>query len=223
MEDKEFICVWNDSLKDSIKEFTKEFREITSEDDKEGIYTFFFSRFSLEEHKLVTDVLYSFIFQNTFLFLWPYSNSMVLDLDDMLNVTDGINAHVDNNIMGEICETPNIDYIGDIVSSRGHGFGVFTLNEMSGKILGIQLYEEIFENHVIDMEDVIVSNDDIIEVSLEYLNYKIENLQEIVDKSIDEDEADPRLVENPYADRFYDKDDAPQPLNTKRMLGDSNI
>ena len=68
MEDKSFFCVWNDSLKESKEEFSKKFIEITSNDDKEGLYTFFFSRFSIDEHKLATDVLYINIYKETVLF-----------------------------------------------------------------------------------------------------------------------------------------------------------
>ena len=92
MIDKEFICIWNDSLEESKKEFSKEFIEITSKDDKEGVHTFFFSRFSLESYKLVTDVLYSIIYEKTVLFFWPSSNSLVIELDENLDVVAVVNV-----------------------------------------------------------------------------------------------------------------------------------
>lgn len=223
MKDKGFICIWNDSLEDSRKEFSKEFLDITSKDDKEGIYTFFFSRFSLNDHKVSTDVLYVNVYENTFLFFWPLSNSLIVDLDDQLNVTDALNIHPDKNIMSELIESNNIISLGLVVSKMGHLYEGYTLKDNRGRDLGIKIFDELYLSHKMDIDSIKVSDDDIIDMTMEYLDVKIEEYQSVVDKSIDEDEADVRLNENPYGNRFWDKDDIPRPMEVKRGLGDTNV
>ena len=222
MEFKEYICIWNNSLEESKKEFVKEFLNITSTDKKEGIYTFLFTRLSVESNSLVTDVLYAYIFNKSVILLWPYSNSLIIELDNELNAIDAIYKPVDNNIMGELIET-QIELVGILTTIRCHLLATFVLKEPIANNLGKEIYNKLCKHDFLDIEKSLIDEEVLIDLSIKCLNNNIDEYMKIVNNSINNDHADARLIENPYADRFYNKDDVAQPLSDAKRLGDNNV
>jgi len=220
MRDRGFVCIWNDSVEEAVKEFINFNLNLT--EDKEGAYTFLFCRY--EEYRLVTDVLYASVYKNTVLFFWAINNSLVLELDEHLNVIDGTGiTREETTVMHTLFDKPNIVHLDELITTRGNCFEVFTLKETESKEAGEYLYTKLFKSRLVDPDKLIIRDEDLIDISLKYLKHRIETFDDIVDEAIEKDEDDPRLTENPMANRYYDKDDMPQPLKEKRMLGDNNV
>ena len=217
MRDHEIICSWNNSLKDSIDEFIGEFKELTSQENKEGFYTFFFSRY--DNYKIITEVIYVIVYKDTALFFWPFL-SMVLELDNELKIVDGSVLNIDNNIMNALRETPNLEFLGFMPNDMGNCFDIFTLKDEKPKEIGTKIFKE----GMINMNNIRVDETDFIDTSLQYLDYVIENFGNVVNKAMLQDEDDLQLNENPYADMYYNRDALQEILQrNKRALNEKAL
>jgi hypothetical protein len=214
MNDHGFFTIWNNSLDESRKEFVNKFVELTSSENKEGLYTFIFSRY--DDFKTITETLYSIVYKDTAFFLWSPDN-LVLYLDTELGVIDSKSIDLNISIIDKIIETPNLEYLGFLVDGIGKGFHTFTLKEQYAYELG----KELFDDHLINIENITISESDLIDLTLEHLDFVTEHFQEIVVKAIEKDEYDPRIVENPFANAYFDKDEIPQMTEEKRTLNEN--
>jgi hypothetical protein len=217
-----YIPIWEDSLVEARDKFIKLFVELTESPDREGIYAFVFCRYS--EFQLITDVIYSVVYDSTALFFSGVTSSLVLDLDDKLNIIKTANViEYEKTIMSVLFDSPNIEYLGEFPGINGLMYDAFTLKEEASLEVGKNLFENIYKNHIICIDKILVPEEDIADITIDYLKLRKEKFEEIVDKSIISDEEDPRLVENPLAYRFYDKDDLPQVVTIPQKIGDENV
>lgn len=217
-----YEVIWGDSLVESRDEFIKLFVELTESPDREGIYSFIFCRYS--EYQLITDVIYSVVYNSTALFFSGVTSSLVLDLDNKLNITKTANfIEHEKTIMSVIFDSPNVEYLGEFPGINGLMYDAFTLKEEVSLEAGKKLFENIYINHLISIDSFLVPEQDIADITLDYLKHRIETFDEIVEKSLKSDEEDPRLVENPFSNRFYDKDDVPTAMTVPRKIGDENV
>lgn len=221
MIDHEIICIWNDSLQESRDEFIKEFVDLTSFQDREGLYTFVFSRYF--EYRVITEVLYSVVYKNTAIFLWPTSNSFVVDVDEKLNVLGGDYLTFKQDVYTEIGKSPNIDYLSTIVSPMGNVFEAFTLKEPLANKYGKEIFENVFKQGYFNLDSIYITDDYMVELSLNYLEERILKFHDQVDKAIDTDDENAQLSENPYANRYYDRGETDNMAEFKRALTDQDV
>lgn len=214
MKDKGFIGIWNNDIKDSEKEFRKEFLSVTSESDKEGFYTFLFSRY--DDYKIITEVLYAAVYWDTVLFFSP-PLAFITSLDSDLNVKGGDYAEMkDSRIVDGVVDSKNIEYIGSTVTIFGDMYETYTLLEDGANEKG----RKLFENGIFNLENMKVSDDEIVEMSLNFLEYQIEKFQDSADSASEDTTVE--LNDNPLANRFYDKEEVVM-RQEKKPLGDLNV
>jgi len=223
MIDRGFTCIWNNSLVEAEQDFRGDFIETTSRENKEGLHTYFFSRY--DNYKLITEVLYTVVYHDTVLFLWS-SFGLILELDTELHVTNGKFIRITDSIIDKISDKKNVEYLGVSTNCYGESFDTFTLKEPRANEHGRYL----FDNELVEIEHIAVSDAEFIDMSMNCLEDQIEFFQDEVDRAIakeargEVDEMSVELNENPLANEYYDKNEVFQMVqDNKRNLGDNDV
>lgn len=221
MIDHDIIAFFNDDPVELKKEFKTEFNQLT-EDGKEGLYTFIFS--SYYEYTINTEIVYCMIFDDTALFfVTPYSTQLTLSND--LMVTGG-----DVTPSGNLFETlfaegsdSDVVHIGECCNSYGFAYGIYAFSYK--KALNVAI--DKVNNELYNAELLFIDDQDMIDISMDYLEIRIKRFEAQVETSFELEEAVAGLDENPYSNRFYDDDGRHAarhaPLITPRKLGDDNV
>lgn len=221
MIDNEIIAFYNDDPVELKKEFKEEFNRLTV-DGNNGLYTFMFS--SYYEYVINTEIVYCIIFDDTALFfVTPYSTQ--LTLDNNLMVTGG-----DVTPSGNVFETmfaegeeSDVVHIGECCNSKGFAYGIYAFSYKKALAAAINRVN----NELYDPEMLYIDDQDMIDISMDYLEHRIERFHQQVERSFELEEAVAGLDENPYSNDFYDDDGRRAvrnaPLTKARPLGDSNV
>jgi len=201
-------CIFNSSIEESIKLFKEEILRISAESKKTNrneIHNFAFCRYN--DYKVITEQMYVLVYPNTILFLWsPAALALFLDKQlqiDTENSGDRGELQPEDSIIGKFQELPNIHYVGSVFNMKGELFEAFTINDTIPKKNAIRL----FENDLLDIDNISPDIDDIIHVSMEFLNFQIEKFMLQIEDSVNsEDAPHPSIDENPFANLYYDHD-----------------
>lgn len=212
---------YNDDMVALKTEFKNEFNRLTTEGD-EGVYPFIFS--SYHEYVINTEIVFCIIYDETALFfVTPYA--MQLTLNNNLMVSGG-----DVTPSGNIFETmfaegdeSDVVHIGECCNSKGFAYGIYAFSYKKALQCAINKVES--ENY--DAELLVIDDQDLIDISMDYLEHRIERFQQQIDRSFELEEAVAGLDENPYSNEFYDDDGRRRaksaPLIQARKLGDDNV
>jgi hypothetical protein len=221
MIDHNIISFYNDDPVDLKKEFKDEFNRLT-EDGDEGLYTFLFS--SYHEYTVNTEIVFCVIYEDTALFyVTPYS--VQLNLDTNLMVTGGEvtpNGNLFETMFAE-GEKSDVVHIGECCNSSGYVYGIYAFSYDKALKSAIAKVESERYNP----EILVIDDQDMIDVSMDYLEQRIERFKEQVERSFELEEAVAGLDENPYSNEYYDDDGRRRarsgPMDSSRTLGDSNV
>jgi hypothetical protein len=200
-------------------EFKNEFNRL-SVDGEEGLYTFFFS--SYHEYVINTEIIFCIIYDNTALFfVTPYS--MQLTLDNNLMVSGGDVTPTGNTFEKLFAEGDNSDviHIGECCNSKGFSYGIYSFSYKKALKDAINKVE----SEIYDAEILVIDDQDMIDISMDYLEHRIERFQQQIQRSFELEEAVAGLAENPYSNQFYDDDRHRAnsvPMIRPRKLGDDN-
>lgn len=222
---REINCIFNNSIEESIKEFKEEVIRISADSKNKNVnevYSFSFSRY--DDYKVITEKIYVLVYPYTIIFLWS-PVALALFLDDQLQVNDGDSGELkaEDSILGKFDALPNIHYMGSIFNMRGELFEAFTIEDEIPQ----KNAENLFKNRLLKIDDISPEEDDIIHVSMEFLNYQIEKFKTQIEASLSsEDEPLPSIEENPFANEYYDRDILPRedkkPLGEPKPIGDGD-
>lgn len=214
---RDINCIFHNSIEESIKIFKEEIINISADSknkNRNEIYNFAFCRY--DDYKIKTEQMYVLVYPDTILFLWS-PVALALFLSDQLLVNNGDRGELqpEDSIISKFQELPNIHYIGSVFNMKGELFEAFTINDEIPKANAIRL----FENDLLDVDEISPDIDDIIYVSMEYLNYQTEKFKAQIEDSIGSEDAPvPSIEENPFANQYYDHDILP--IENKRKLGE---
>jgi len=223
---QEITCVFHNSIEETIKIFKEEIMQISADSknkNRNEIYSFAFCRY--DDYKVITKKMYVLVYPYTIIFLWS-PVALALFLNDTLQVDGGDSGEleVQDSLIGNFNNLPNIHYLGSIFNMKGELFEAFTINDDIPKENAISL----FENRLLDTDGVSPSDDDIIHVSMEFLKYQIEKFKLQIETSVSsEDGPVPSIEENPFANDYYDHDILPvedkRPLGERKSFGDPDV
>lgn len=220
MINRGITAFYGDDLLELKNEFKEEFNSLTDSQD-EGLYTFMFS--SYHEYIITTEIVYCMVYEKTALFfVTPYA--MQVRLDNNLMVTGG-----DVNPVGETFEALFIDgdkssliHIGECCNSKGYTYGIYAFDYTDALNSAI----EKVNNGDYSCEALVINDDLLLDVSIDYLDIRIQKFQEQVERSQELEEPIAGLDENPYANAYYDNEGKAiqnRPLNQSERLGDHNV
>jgi len=220
MIDRGIIAFYNDDMVELRQEFKDEFNRLT-EKNEEGLYTFLFS--SYHEYMVTTEIVFCMIYEDTALFfVTPYA--MQLSLDNNLMVKSGDiypNGQTFETLFAE-GDNSSVVHIGECCNSKGYAYGIYSFGYKRALAAAI----EMVNNETYDIEQLIIDDQDLIDVSIDYLEVRIQKFQDQVDKSHELEEPVEGLDENPYSNAYYDNEGKPlknNPLTQVERLGDGNV
>lgn len=213
-------CIWADSLSDIRKDFTTEFNRMMEEGElNEGIHVFYFTRY--KDYKVYTEQITAHIYADTVIF-YLYSGSMVFDLDDSMQVTNGDIVPKNHLVLAALNEnekSDTLEYIDWVCTPQGHVFEAYTLKYNKPMLRAY----EIFDNDDYYLSGLDIRVDELIDTSLMYLADKIEKWEEDVNTSIATDQASVNIEDNPFANKFYDRAEGYQMREDKIRIGDKQV
>lgn len=220
MIDHGIIAFYNDDLVEQKIEFKNEFNRLT-EDGEEGLYTFLFSWY--HEYTVTTEIVFCMIFEKTALFfVTPYAVKLSLDNNLMVSSGDIVPSGERFEKMFAEGENSPVTHIGECCNSHGYVYGIYAF----GYERALNAAINIVENEFYNSELLIIDDQDMIDISMDFLEYRINKYQEQVERSFELEEPIAGLDENPYANEFYDDDGRRMlrgPMQQSRMLGDNNV
>lgn len=219
MIDHGITAFWQDDLDLLREEFKEEFNNITNAADGQGLglHTFIFSCY--HDYKIYTEVFYVQVFENCAIFLWaPFS--LILNLDDELQVISG-DFIPDGNLFlrtmfGDINE---LEHIGPITDYMGNCYEVFSLRYDAP----LQAVKNLYEDDKIVLTNMIIDDDVIMDAAMKFLEYRIELFAVQVESSIDNDEPNVAIDENPFQSMYFDREIHTKMLRDKRALGQEDV
>lgn len=211
-------CIWADSLSDIRKDFATEFNRMMEEGEvNQGIHVFYFSRY--KDYKIYTEQLVAHIYSDTVIF-YLYNGSMVLDLDDKMQVINGDILPKNHLVLSALNEKEEtLDYINWVCTPDGHAFEAYTLTYNKPMLRAY----EIFDNDDYYLSGLSIEEDELIDVSLMYLSDKIEKWEEDINNSIASDQAGVDIDDNPFANKFYDRAERYQMREDSVRIGDEQV
>lgn len=211
-------AIWADNLDEIRKEFTTEFnRMMEDEEGNEGIHVFYFSRY--KDYKIYTEQLTAHIYSDTVIF-YLYGGSMVLDLDEQMQVTNGDIIPKNHLVLSALNEkTATLEHLGWICTPQGHAFDGYSLKYNKPMMRAYEIFDK--EHYNIDGLDI--DEGEFIDISLMFLSDKIEKWEEDINNSIAKDQASVDIDDNPFANKFYDRSEEYQMRNDKIRIGDRKV
>lgn len=220
MIDNGITAFYNDDIVNLKLEFKSEFNRLVEEKNI-GLHTFIFS--SYHEYIVNSEILHCMMYDDTVLFFVTPCN-LYINLDHTLNVIGGgVNSNGNTfELMFVDGDTPDVVYIGECCNSKGFIYGIYTFTYKKSLDLAVTKVDSDAYN----AEILVIDDQYIIDVSMDYIDHRIERFQEQVDRSFELDEPLAGLDENPYSNEFYDDDgrriSRTGPLTQSRKLGDYN-
>ena len=146
---REISCIWNNSLRESVKEFKEEIVDISTNVKTEEIHTYTFSRY--DDYKIYTETIYVLISPNTIIFLWsPVAMALFLDTELMVEGGDAGELKPEDSVIFEFSDSSNLDYVGTIFNMKGELFEAFTIKDKVPR----KNAKYLFDNKLIDLEQV---------------------------------------------------------------------
>lgn len=219
----EVVAFYNDDINELKKEFKDEFNEITKAGSL-GWYTFYFS--SYNDYTIRTEFVHCYLYEDTALF-FVNPCSMLLLLNNDLQVDGG-----DINSNGDIFlrmfwndeESSDIVFLDDICTRRGAFYGVFSFKYEKA----LNAAKNHFASGLLDIEHLELDEDDLTEISLDYLDERISKFEKQIDRSLELEEPIDGMDENPFQNDFYDVDVTGRkrrtgPIESSIRIGDKNV
>lgn len=201
MQYKDTIVFYNNDAEDLKKEFKSEFNKLIDIEKSEGLYTFYFSWY--DNYKIKTELCYCLVTDKTAIFMW-YTGSMVLELDPNLQVLSGDilpeSIRFGDTFSGD--ESSTLIYLDTLCNLYGDVFEIYTVKYDNP----LRYANEQLDNAWLCIDELRVDEDDMMFVSLEYLDETIDTFHNKVEDAIESDSPYIGLDENPYANRYYDKE-----------------
>lgn len=209
--------IWGDTPEEIRLEFTTEFNRMVEDEEVSGIHVFYFCRY--KDYKIYTEQLTAHIYDDTVIF-YLYCGSMVIDLDESMQIITG-DIFPDNYLVKTALfdKKPVIDYLGWVCTPQGHAFEGFSLKFEKP----MQRAYEIFDNEDYFLSGLDVLEDELIDISLMYLNSKIEKWESEISNAVIADQASTTIDDNPFANKFYDREEEYRMRNDKIKLGDREV
>jgi len=212
----EITAFYNDDFDELKKEFKIEFNRIIEDGDSEGLHPFYFCYY--KDYQLHTELCYCMITPKTAVFLLSPCR-LTLMLNEKFEVESG-DISPDSVVFEKLLsnsDDSDLVYIDSIYNRNGHGYFIYSLKYTKPK----KELEYMVENEMIDIERINVNEDEMTEIALDYLEQKIEYFNNKIDEAIDLDSPYVGIDENPYANRFYDKEYNMRSHSIR--LGDNNV
>lgn len=219
----EVVAFYNDDIDELKKEFKDEFNQITSE-GKLGWYTFYFS--SYNDYTIRTEFVHCYLYEDTVLFfINPCSMLMTLNNDLQVNQGELIsNGDIFLRMFWDDTDTSDIVFLDDVCTKTGFFYGLFTFkydNALNSAI-------DHVSSGLLDIEHLVIDEDDLIDVSLDYLEERISKFEHQIDRSFEMEEPIAGMDENPFQNDYYDSEIFGRkrrsgPIESVRRIGDSNV
>ena len=168
MEFSGITTIWVDSPKDIRGEFTTEFNRMVDDEGVSGVHLFYFSRY--KDYTIYTEQMVAHIYEDTVIF-YLYCGSMMIQLDESMQIVTGDIVPSNHLVLSALHdENPIIDNIGWVCTPEGHSFEAYSLKFEKP----LQRAYEMFDNEHYSLAGLDVLETELIDVSLMYLNQKIE-------------------------------------------------
>lgn len=196
----EVVSIYNFDRTEFIKEFKESFNEMIH-NDVSDVYTMYFS--SYDDYKVTTEVIYFTIYDNVAI-IFASKSALQLTVDDQLLVLDGdivLPARLSIDTLTET-EPSELVYLGDICNYNGYVYEVYTINRVDTNYKANFMYA----NELLSCSSLKNDESELMDISLDFLNERIEKYKEQVDKSIELEEPAVGLDENPYSNDYYDNE-----------------
>jgi len=217
MEFSGITTIWVDSPKDIRGEFTTEFNRMVDDEGVSGVHLFYFSRY--KDYTIYTEQMVAHIYEDTVIF-YLYCGSMMIQLDESMQIVTGDIVPSNHLVLSALHdENPIIDNIGWVCTPEGHSFEAYSLKFEKP----LQRAYEMFDNEHYSLAGLDVLETELIDVSLMYLNQKIETWSEEINNSVEADHASATIDDNPFANKFYDREEAYQMRDDKMRIGDRKV
>lgn len=217
MEFSGITTIWVDSPKDIREQFTTEFNRMVDEEGVSGIHIFYFSRY--KDYTIYTEQLVAHIYDDTVIF-YLYSGSMLIQLDASMEITTGDIVPSNHLVLSSLYDdNPIMENVGWVCTPQGHSFEGFSLKFEKP----LQRAYEIFDNENYYLSGLTVDEDEIIDVSLMFLKYKVSMWMQEINSSVTADQPTPTIDDNPFANKFYDREEDYQMRDDKMSFGDSEV
>jgi hypothetical protein len=200
MRDFGLTGIWEiPGTEDKIRdEFRKEFNEVT-ETIEDGLHTYFFCRY--HDATIVVELLYVIVVNGHAYFLWTPAMATIL-LDKNLKFVD-IDMTSDGNIFPLLFLESDVEYIGDVCHPTGNVFRLYSFTSDSE----INNATDKHDNDLVPLHYLrLVDDTDYAEMGLQYLLQITEAYQTRIEQAITSDAPYDGIDENPFQNRFYDKD-----------------
>jgi hypothetical protein len=105
-------------------------------------------------------------------------------------------------------EMEMIKYVGDVATSYGDYFNVFSLPNEEYYSEVVTWLDKYHINGFDYLSEIVLSDDDILQTLESFVNYKVEIFMKDVEKSKIQGKALDSLVENPFANEYFDSAEA---------------
>ena len=196
----EIIAIYNFDRIEFIKEFKESFNNMLNSGLADS-YTMYFS--SYDDYKVITEAIYFSIYAEVAI-IFASKSVLQVNVDDQLLVLSGDIVLSDRLSVDYLTEPESSDllYLGDICNSIGCVYEVYTVN----KELTNYKAHFLYNNELLSCEYLKNDELELMDISLDFLNERIEKYKDQVDKSIELEEPVVGLDENPYANQYYDND-----------------
>lgn len=192
------IWLLPNSISDARPEFHKEFNSVT-ETESDGLHSFYFCNY--HDYSVTIEVLYTIILDKKAFFLWSPMR-VILQLDDELNYSD---IHIDDEadiIPDVLLGTGDLEYIGDVCTDVGNMLYLFSLTSDKA----VNEITNLYDNDLIPLNYLIMATeDDYADMALHYAQHIANHFNLKVQKAIVSDAPYEGIDENPYQNKFYDR------------------
>lgn len=199
MIDHEYIAIFSDDLEETFEDFKALLEAIY--EDKDGLYTVFFSRYN--SYTIYTEVLYIIKYNNNLIFL-EYLSVIKINLDQNLVPIDiqtvlGSEIFIKNMYLND-----NVEFLGIVTDHIGNTMYSFCLNDD----VSINFGEYWLVNLLDQIDGIHVPEQDMLEVSINYLEIRIEKFKNSIQRVLNTGEVYEGIGENPFYDAFNDRETA---------------
>ena len=197
----EVVSIYNFDRTEFIKEFKESFNEMIYSDASD-VYTMYFS--SYDDYKVTTEVIYFSVYDNVAI-IFASKSALQLTVDDQLLVLDGDIVIPDRLSIDNLAETEpsELVYLGDVCNYIGSVYEVYTINRDTSNYKA----HFLFNNELLSCNALKNDESELMDISLDFLNERIEKYKDQVEKSIELEEPAVGLDENPYSNDYYDNDE----------------